>query len=255
MDIHLNTIQFEVTRRCNDNCIHCCRGEAQNLDLSKDVIDVFFDNNKIVYINRLLLSGGEPTLAPKSLEMLVNKIIEKNIHVNVFEFSINGLIYNEEFVKALSKLNDYCLSLKDSKAIFGGTIWISTDQFHKAPSQEVLDKYEKLSFFVPYTAHKSDMKEEDILPVGRALENNLSNHKLDTSLITERGIEYKQGIHNGREYLAIPYLYVSSNGNVQNDYGSMYSYDLIDTYSFGNVLNQSLEDIITRQKEIKVSKK
>ena len=249
MHIYLDTIQFELTRRCNATCIHCCRGETQNIDLSEEVIDAFFDNNNIVFIGRLLLSGGEPTLAPNSFEYLVNKIIENKIYVSSFNFSINGLIYDEKFINTLLKLNEYCFSLKKKRYQFTGTFWISADQFHTKPSQDIINKYEEIEFFIPYENQKFDLKENQILPVGRALENNLSPHELDVSKITERGIKYQQLNHEGRDCLSIPYLYISSNGNVQNDYGSMYSYDLIDRYSFGNVMDMSLETIILTQEK------
>lgn len=245
MKIYLKTIQFELTRRCNDNCLHCCRGNSQNLDLSNEVIDSFFDKNEIAYIDRLLLSGGEPTLAPSSFKYLVDKIIDKKIYLNLFEFSINGLIYSDDFVDSLEKLNDYCISLKDKKYKFGGVFWISRDQFHKEPSEEVLSKYQKLSFFVPYKYQKYEMKEEDILPVGRAVTNNLSNQILNIEEVISRGLSFEDGTYNDENYLSVPFIYISSNGNVQNDYGSMLSYDLIDEYSFGNVINTKISDIIT----------
>jgi len=249
MDIHFDTIQFEITRKCNDSCLHCCRGEAQNLDLDKEVIDAFFDNNNIVSIGRLLLSGGEPTLGPDAFTYLVNKIIEKRIEVRSFNFSINGKTYDQQFVDALIKLNDYSLSLKAKKYNIAGTFWISENQFHSKPKQEILDQYQHLPFFVPYRFDRlMKMKEADILPVGRALENGLSPHTLNVSEITERGIEHKEINHQGRDCLWLPYLYISSNGNIQNDYGSMYSYDLIDQYSFGNITNQKIEDIVLNKK-------
>ncbi|MDD3453011.1 MAG: radical SAM protein [Bacilli bacterium] len=244
MGIYLKTIQFELTRKCNDCCIHCCRGESQNVDLSEQVIDSFFDNNKIEYIDRLLLSGGEPTLAPSSFKYLVDKIINKNIKINLFEFSINGLIYSDEFVESLIKLNNYCLSLKDKKYKFGGVFWISNDQFHKEPPLDVLLKYQNLPFFVPYKNQKNEMRKEDILPVGRALKNNLSSYDFNIDEVINRGLKSELVVNDNKKYILIPFLYISSNGNIQNDYGSMLSYDLIDKYSFGNILSEKLENII-----------
>lgn len=253
MEIYLNDLQFEITRRCNTLCKHCCRGEAQDVDLSKEVIDAFFDNNNIVWIHRFMLSGGEPTLGATSLEYLVDKIIENSIEVHNFDFSINGLAYDEKFVQALTKLHNYCLTFGKEGQKLAGTFWISEDQFHEPPRDDVLEKYAKVPFFSPYRVDRLTMMEEkSILPVGRALENGLSLHKLDVEAITERGIQYRKLYdNNNKECLSIPYIYISSNGNVQNDFGSMYSYDLIDTYSFGNVLEQSLEEIVLPQNSIK----
>ena len=35
---------FEVTRRCNLSCEHCLRGDAQNLDMTKETVDKVLDH-------------------------------------------------------------------------------------------------------------------------------------------------------------------------------------------------------------------
>ena len=121
---------------------------------------------------------------------------------------------------------------------------VTNQQTIKEPLKEVLNEYEKLPFFATYRGVRYEMTEQDILPVGRALENNLSSHKLDIDMVISRGIEYKKKDIGNKECLYIPYLYISSNGNIQNNYGSMFSYDIIDTYNFGNCINKSLEEIV-----------
>lgn len=38
MEIYVNYLAIEVTRRCNMKCNHCLRGDAQNLDISTAVL-------------------------------------------------------------------------------------------------------------------------------------------------------------------------------------------------------------------------
>lgn len=97
MKIILSRVQFELTRRCNQECLHCCRGEAEDIDLTKEIVDAFFDNNDIYSIGDLLFSGGEPTLNGEMLEYIVDKIIEKDIPVRHFIFGINGLSYSQSY--------------------------------------------------------------------------------------------------------------------------------------------------------------
>lgn len=111
MKIYYEDLQFELTRKCNQECAHCCRGESQDLDLTKDIVDAFFDNN-VVSINRLLFSGGEPTLNGEMLNYIVDKIIEKGINVDMFTLSTNGLSYSESFINGLNKLYGYIMKLK-----------------------------------------------------------------------------------------------------------------------------------------------
>ena len=34
-------VMLEITRRCQLKCAHCMRGDAQNLDMSEEIIDAF----------------------------------------------------------------------------------------------------------------------------------------------------------------------------------------------------------------------
>lgn len=40
----LNNIAIEVTRKCNAKCSHCMRGESQNIDTTKEIIDSILNN-------------------------------------------------------------------------------------------------------------------------------------------------------------------------------------------------------------------
>lgn len=39
----LKAVNIELTRRCNMNCEFCARGEAQNIDMSTEIIDKTLD--------------------------------------------------------------------------------------------------------------------------------------------------------------------------------------------------------------------
>ena len=68
MKLSYSNLQIELTRRCNQECAHCCRGDAQDLDLTEEIVDAFFEKNEFHSFGRLLFSGGEPTLNGKLLE-------------------------------------------------------------------------------------------------------------------------------------------------------------------------------------------
>lgn len=41
--IGFSSVAFEITRKCNFACEHCIRGDAQETNMSEEVIDAFFD--------------------------------------------------------------------------------------------------------------------------------------------------------------------------------------------------------------------
>ena len=58
--LYISDLVLEVTRRCNMSCAHCCRGDAQNCDITHKVIDDAFAN--LSGIGSLVFTGGEPSL-------------------------------------------------------------------------------------------------------------------------------------------------------------------------------------------------
>ena len=51
---------LEVTRRCNMSCAHCLRGDAQALNMPREIIDKVLDS--VESIGSVLFTGGEPSL-------------------------------------------------------------------------------------------------------------------------------------------------------------------------------------------------
>lgn len=203
MKLYYSRLQFELTRRCNQNCAHCCRGESQNVDISREIVDDFFAKNDICNIGTLLFSGGEPTLNGTMLEYIVDKIIANEITVGMFMFGINGLSYSEELVKGLNKLRDYILQKSERTRYCPGLLMVSQDQFHKEANHEVIEKLKHLSYFSPVDKH--EMREENILPYGRAYENGLSKQKPDLSELINYQKNYKIREYEGSTYLVIAY--------------------------------------------------
>ena len=239
MKLYYSRLQIELTRRCNQSCAHCCRGEAQNIDLTKEIVNDFFEKNDIYYISNLLFSGGEPTLNGEMLEYFIDKIIEKDIIVYSFMLSINGLSYSKELINGLNKLRDYIILKSDSERYYPGILMISQDQFHKEANKEVIEKLKDLSYFSPIDKHI--INEEDILPYGRALENGLSKQQPDLSELIDYQKNYRIKEYEGTTYLVIDYQYIAANGNIINN--GCESYDLMDEYALGNVQDQSIEEI------------
>ncbi|MCI8467258.1 MAG: radical SAM protein [Bacilli bacterium] len=250
MRLYYSRLQIELTRRCNQKCAHCCRGESQNVDITEEIINDFFEKNDISNIGTLLFSGGEPTLNGKMLEYIVDKIIEKGIIVDMFILGINGLFYSEELVRGLNKLQDYIILKSNRPRTCVGLLMVSQDQFHKEADKEVIKKLKNLSYFSPID--KDDIKQENILPYGRAYENGLSIQQPDLSKLTNYQDNYRIQEYEGTNYLVVGYQYLSANGNIVND--GCQSYNLMDKYSLGNIQNQTVVEIYTGMQSKKLIK-
>lgn len=88
---YMNCLAIEMTRRCNMNCRFCGKGQAENLDISKEIIDKTLDEMEGVYLESLRISGGEPLLVPNLICYLFEKINEKHIYVNNVCIFTNGM--------------------------------------------------------------------------------------------------------------------------------------------------------------------
>lgn len=250
MKIVFRRLQIEPTRRCNQACKHCCRGDAQSLDLNNDVVDALFDNNDIKEIYSLYIGGGEPSLNPNVINYIINKLEQNQITVRGFGLSTNGLIYSKELEDALSRLNDYCGRFQSRKSNRNGFFFISSDQFHLSPSEIAIEEYSKLPFFAPYTGvHPLDIK--IIEPYGNAVKNDLVAPK---EVYEQKPIEslYTVREYENEEYMIFDYLYISANGNIVYDGCS--SYDMMDTQNYGNVTKDTLENIFLEPKKLTKTK-
>ena len=251
MEIIYRELGIELTRRCNERCKHCLRGDAMDTDLSKEVIDALFDNNNIRLIENLYLSGGEPTMNSKALSYLVDKIIEKKVVVGTYRVIINGTYYEEEFGNAIRRLHEYIDRVGWNRefnvryADSFGRIGISQDQYHRTAKPEILDKLRELPSKIVIL--DDNYNPNKLLPYGRALDNDLSSIEPDISKLTNIEDSYIVNKY-GREGIQIIKQYICSNGNVCLD--PNYPFEVLDEYRIGNVLESTILEMYGIKKEI-----
>ncbi len=106
-NIIINTLSIELTRRCNLNCDFCARGPAQNMTITKEIIDKTLDEIKDYYILDIRLNGGEPFLAPEVIDYLIDQLIKKEIAFCGLCVFTNGTIKSQQIAEALNKAADY----------------------------------------------------------------------------------------------------------------------------------------------------
>lgn len=125
-----NHLNIELTRRCNMHCAHCFKGDAQDKDISNDVIDGLLDNTVAIY--HLGLVGAEVTLCPDRMRYLLNGLIKRNIPLLAMNFTTNGKICSPEVVQIVKDYAAYIRKfVRDDCRIDGDIhIGISFDEFH-----------------------------------------------------------------------------------------------------------------------------
>lgn len=114
------TLSFDITRRCNQNCDFCAKGEQQNQDITQNIVDKTFDEVEYIAIDTLRLFGGEPFLNPEMTCYILEQVINRSIMVGKISINTNGTILNDAIRSSLKKCARYLSSIKEQRAkIFG----------------------------------------------------------------------------------------------------------------------------------------
>lgn len=221
-------LTIEITRKCNLSCKHCMRGDAQDLTISPEIIDIVL--SQIAEIHDLLLTGGEPLLELDTVEYLLHAINRQGVNVDKLQIVTNGTILNERVADIFlnfAEKNPHC------EVMFG----ISDDIFHdKAQSKECFDFYSsRFSEKIPVAMHGElpllrscgrvqMVKEIDGIPVKGLSENSFRPHRICIE-----------------DNLVCCEISLLANGNIALD-GDV-SYEIADKVSFGNVKCMALKDI------------
>ena len=144
MDIKvIGSLVVEVNEFCTLNCDMCLRGNQTNKKITKEVVEKIFNNIK--YIDEIVFTGGEITLAYNEIKMIIEYIKKHNIKVKSYQIVVNGTYYNKELFDLLHDNFE------------NGHIYLSIDYFH---DKSILEKYkDKLDFI--YDNYEKIMMEPD----------------------------------------------------------------------------------------------
>ena len=243
-----DALGVEITRRCNLKCLHCCRGDAQDLTITPEIIDTIFENAD--ECPNWELFGGETLLAMDMLEYFINALTHSNVGAKFFSFTTNGSILNPDLVPLLAYFSE---SEEDRTA----RIRISDDPFHDMEqSKRALDYYSRMASdyhrikVITVSAESDEENKKSLIEYvpalymgGRAVDN------LDSCIeLTGWEIGTVQS-HNHRIRIdgntVKCYLQISANGNICFAQ-EMQDYDTMDRLSFGNILDNSLYDSIQK---------
>lgn len=230
--VYVETLGIIVTEKCNLNCNHCLRGEKQTRSISREVVDALFSQVKAVDI--LNICGGEPLLAIDEIAYIFNKIIDENIYVRDVFITINGTLYDEEFIKLCAKMDKYIKKIDPDGSV---GIGVSYDQYHL---DEMLNKgigYKKENFTNDYymgvrtldkkykvfrEGNAENLSREDTLPL-RPMKTIIVDYSGDNKIITHR---------------VGPFIAINIDGTITEDNTTYEKQQTI--YNYGNILQDDL---------------
>lgn len=193
MDKFLKSISFELTRRCNLQCRWCMKGEAQNVNMSKDIIDKTLDEIAPYYIYEIMFTGGEPSLMPELVEYTVDEIIRKKIKLYRISFVTNGTITSEIIKRSIYKMLAYADDIekerqeildyfckrvnieKESKEKAWFTVLSTIEHDNKSTFQVVKDFYNSIENELYVCADQNDLVNNHFVEI--MIEGNAENYK------------------------------------------------------------------------------
>ena len=233
-EIVIYNMVFEVPRDCNKRCIHCLRGEKENVHMTQRIAEEALRD--VTCITTLTFTGGEPTLNVDVIRDIIHHIIRNEIYVGNFFIVLNGTNYSESLVEVLYDLYDYIRENHGDEEL--ATLAISDNQFQH-PDYDVLEMYSKLPFYKDYK--ESKIKESDILNTGLAAKNNIEKRKIEVEKLHIENSDYQIEVNDGQ-------VYVGANGDIVPC--CELSYKDQEQYKLGNVLEESLSEILARNSNL-----
>ena len=216
--MYIQTLTLEITRRCNMQCDHCLRGEAQVLDMDLSIIDKVLESG--VGISGVVFTGGEPSLYPEAIKYFVDRLRYYGKSISSFYVKTNGKV--ESLSMAVALLDLY--SLVDEPEMCH--LDVSRDQFHTGNENPRL--YEGLKFYVP--GKHNDYKMDALYNEGLAFDNGWGTRNPESSRFYFDGED------------SVETVQIAANGNVCGQCDI--SFEREDEETYGSILDKPLDKIL-----------
>lgn len=125
-------VAIEVTRRCNERCAHCLRGEQEDVNISLATIRRIAKKLSNSRIGMLTFTGGEPSLVPKLIDDIRKEFKLCNVSVGNFYIATNGKEVNEAFVLACMRMYLACDDNEISAVEVSNSPWHEDTNAHNS---------------------------------------------------------------------------------------------------------------------------
>ena len=219
-------------------CEHCLRGNAQNLDITRQLLEKIFE--PIASVDTITFTGGEPALRPQLLMEALEVAKLYNVDVAQVYIVTNGKEVSDEFLAAVQAWHLYTMQSSwgfsgqrmvgheeanrliqmlssDEDHTEGAWISLSMDCFHE---DIPLENIRRLSSLPHLTCDKyqGDTSGHWVIREGRAKENGIGNNtlrELRPWYFDERGKSLEIDIDDPEDALcSIEEVMFSATGNV-----------------------------------------
>lgn len=247
---------LEVTRKCNMTCKHCLRGPAENVDMTKEIVDKTFAN--IESVSSLVFTGGEPFMNVDIIEYALEVVKTKEIPVFELFLVTNAKVVKDRYIKVLNdwmlyvaicNCGDRILTTKsylpDTEDMFSyGGVAISRDKFHDPIPMENYIRYRMLSYYSDIKEHKGD-EFKNIRNEGNAKINGIGTYNPERNIVC---VDYS--ILDNLNGVIISdlrvegNLYINVKGDVLGDCDV--SYVNQKSISIGNILEMPLINLLEK---------
>lgn len=242
MRISFYSLILETTRRCNMACSHCLRGDAQELDMTEEMLPLILRD--VASIDNLTFSGGEPSLNVPFIRQTLNFCRSHKIPVYGFYLVTNGKKVTDDFLTCLVEWYSYCIGCGGEAELCG--VALSKDTFHEDIPRENEWKLRAFSFFRAEDK-ATDFTNTALINEGRALE--LPNTVWKKRGLTSSPLEASFDKDTDTIFVESD-LYIGANGSVKTYCDSAFDND---TYTIGNLHEEALTDIILENMDKKIS--
>ena len=238
-------LTVELTRKCNMNCPHCGRGDAQDKTMSTDTIDKLIED--VDKVSFLSVTGGEPLLEMDRLLYLIQSISNK-WDIVALDIVTNGSILDERIIGAFET---FCSVDPKRNVLFS----ISKDEYHTAGAHETA-----MSFYKPLvqeanarlnpsdgngiTLDYHNVAERTLGYSGRAkaiIDKSKKTKKLSKALSVDEIGSHRLKIKNNSVYCNV---FITADGGITTPNGMEYSKE--DANIFGYLSDDTLSNIIKR---------
>lgn len=212
---------LEVGRLCNMECLHCLRGDMQNIAMQ------FHDAKKIIdqidYIGNITFSGGEPTLYGDFICEVIDYIINTKKDVGGFYIASNGKIFDSKLMLKLVEFYAYINPYPGEEYVC--TFDISNDSYHNFSENKMFGAFS-------FVKTKGNVPEYALFTEGRAADYGLGRKSVN--------LEACFSINDDM----VEMIYLNALGNVLPDCN--YSYETQDYMEPFHINDMALFDIVTK---------